>query len=84
MGVTGIGSTLLLLIFGIILTIVTIRRMVTGRISLPRWGKVLLSAAMIAWILFLALSMLPPVEVDNIFVDEHTQIITPADPGANK
>lgn len=80
----GIGSTPLLLIFGIILTIITIRRMVTGRISLPRWGKVLLSAAMIAWILFLALSILPPVEADNIFVDEHTQIITPADPSANK
>ncbi len=80
----GIGITVLLPIFGIILTIVTIRRMVTGRISLPRWGTVLLSAAMIAWILFLALSMLPPVEVDNIFVDEHTQIITPADPSANK
>lgn len=81
---TGIGITVLLPIFGIILTIVTIRRMVTGRISLPRWGKVLLSAAMITWNLFLVLSMLPPVEVDNIFVEEHTQIVTPADPSANE
>ncbi len=79
MGVTGIGTTVLLLIFGIVLTIITIRRMITGRISLPKWGKVMLSVAMIGWLLFLILCILPPVEVDNIFVNEYTDVITPVE-----
>ena len=80
----GVGTNFLLLIFGIILTIITIRRMVTGRISLPRWGKVLLSVSMIAWLLFLVLMMLPPKEADNIFINEYTEIITPVDPSINE
>lgn len=79
MGVTGIGTTVLLLIFGIVLTTITIRRMITGRISLPKWGKVMLSVAMIGWLLFLILCILPPVEVDNIFVNEYTDVITPVE-----
>lgn len=77
---TGGGITLLLLLFGLILTVITIRCMVTGRITLPRWGKVLLSIAMITWLLFMLLMMLPPMKVDNIFVDEYTEIITSVDP----
>lgn len=80
----GIGITIFLLIFGIILTIITIRRMITGRISLPKWAKVMLSVAMIGWLLFLLLTILPPVEVDNIFVNEHTEVITSVDPSMNE
>lgn len=81
---TGGGIMILLLLFGLILTIITIRRMLTGRISLPKWGKVLLSIAMIGWLLVMVLTMLPPTEADNIFVDEYTEIITPVDPSIDK
>lgn len=81
---TGGGIMILLLLFGLVLTIITIRRMVTGQISLSRWGKVLLSTAMIAWLLFLVLMMLPPMETDNIFIDEYTEIVTPVDPSIDE
>lgn len=77
---TGGGIMILLLIMGLILTIITIRRMVTGQIVLPRWAKILLSTVMVAWLLFLLLMMLPPINVDNIFVTEDTHIVIPADP----
>lgn len=84
MEITGIGFTLLLLIFGLILTIITIRRMVTGLISLPRWGKILLIITMITSLLILVLMMLPPLKVDNIFVTEDTVVVTPIDPSINE
>ena len=77
---TGGGIMILLLIMGIILTIITIRRMITGQISLPRRAKILLSTVMIAWLLFMMLMMLPPTTVDNIFITEDTHIVTPVDP----
>lgn len=81
---TAIGITLLLLIFGILLTIITIRRMISGRISLSKWAKVLLSCLMISYLLFLLLMILPPMEVDNIFVNEYTEVITSVDPSMNE
>ena len=73
---------LILLISGIILTVITIRRMILGQINVPGWEKLLLSAAMILMQLILLLSMLPPLEVklDNPFVETYTNIVSPADP----
>ena len=77
----GIYMTLLLLA-GSFLTFITIRRMLSGQISLPAWAKWLLIACMILMLIITLLSMLPPVEVnvDTPFVDEYTHIITSADP----
>lgn len=71
-----------LLLGGAVLTLITIRHMVNGLISLPRWVKILLSAAMVLGLLVTLAGMLPPLEVqvDNPFVEEHTHIVTPADP----
>lgn len=77
---TGGGIMILLLIIGIILTIITIRRMITGQIVLPRWAKILLSAVMVAWLLFMLLMMLPPLKADNVFITEETHIVAPVDP----
>ena len=73
---------IVMLLSGIILTVVTMVRMRSGKISLPRWGKVLLSIAMIAMLLILVLSMLPPdvIKVTNPFVEEHTHIVVPSVP----
>lgn len=84
MGALGIGSNILLLIFGIVLSIITIRRMMTGRISLPRWGNALLILGMIAALLIIVLSMLPPLELDNVFVNEYNETIIPADPSIDQ
>lgn len=73
---------LILLISGIVLTFVTIRRMIRGQISLPGWGKWLLSAAMIGMLLITLIGMLPPLEVnvENSFVETNTHIVSSADP----
>ena len=73
---------LILLISGIVLTFVTIRRMIRGQISLPGWGKWLLSAVMIGMLLITLIGMLPPLEitVENPFVETNTHIVSPADP----
>ena len=73
---------LILLISGIVLTVITIRRMITGQISLPGWGKILLSIAMVLMLLITLLGMLPPLEVkvDNPFVETYPHVVTPADP----
>lgn len=80
-GVYGLGITCLLLIAGIVLTVITVHRMITGRISLPRWAKLLLTAAMILSLLIVLLSMLPPlnIPVDKFFVNEQTHIVTPVE-----
>ena len=73
---------LILLVSGIVLTAITIRRMIRGQIALPGWAKWLLSAAMIGMLLITLLGMLPPLEVtlENPFVETHTDIVFPADP----
>ena len=75
-------SGLLMLIAGVILTVITIRRMMRGTIRVPSWARVLLIAGMVLLQLILLLSILPPVEieVENPFVNEQTHIVTPAEP----
>ena len=70
---------ILMLIGGILLTVITVVRMHSGQLSLPGWGKVLLSIAMIAMVVILFLGMLPAdlVEIENPFVETHTQIVFP-------
>ena len=74
--------SILMLIGGIALTVVTILRMRSGRITLPTWGKVLLCGAMIAMVLVQAACLLPPdiVRVDNPFEEEYIHIVTPSAP----
>ena len=80
----GVASVLqaLLLVTGLILTIITIRRMVTCQITLPRWAKILLSIAMILGLAITLVGMLPPMEatVTNPFITEETHIVIPVDP----
>ena len=70
---------ILALIGGIILTVITMIRMFNGQLSLPGWGKVLLCIGMIAMLVILVLGMLPThlIEVENPFVETHTQIVFP-------
>ena len=70
---------ILMLIGGIVLTVITMVRMHSGQLSLPGWGKVLLSIAMIAMVVILFLGMLPAelIEIENPFVETHTQIVFP-------
>lgn len=77
-GIFGIA----MLLSGIVLTVITIKRMISGKIDLPGWGKVLLSIAMIAMLVILVLGMLPPdvIKVTNPFVEEHTHIVVPSVP----
>lgn len=77
-GIFGIS----MLLSGIVLTVITIKRMVSGKIDLPGWIKVLLSVAMIAILLILILGMLPPdvIEVTNPFVEEYSHIVSPSAP----
>lgn len=81
-------SLLLFLVFlvGIVLTFITVRRMITGKISLPSWAKILLTAAMILSILITFISMLPPlhIPIGNPFVDEQTHIVTPVESITNE
>lgn len=74
--------SLIMLAAGIALTVITMLWMRSGRLSLPSWGKIVLSAAMVLGLLVTLAGMLPPLEVqvDNPFVEEHTHIVTPADP----
>lgn len=71
-----------LLLAGTVLTFITIRRMITGQISLPGWAKVLSSVGMILLLLITLFSILPPMEVavTNPFESQETLIVTPADP----
>lgn len=74
--------SILMLIGGIALTVITMLRMRSGRITLPTWGKVLLCGAMIAMVLIQAVCLLPPdvVRVDNPFEEEYIHIVMPSAP----
>ena len=61
----------LMLIAGIILSIITVRRMINGAISIPRWSKILLIIGMLLMNLILFLSILPPRQAEPL---------TPQDP----
>lgn len=71
-----------MLLAGVALTIITIRRMARGAIRVPGWARALLITGMILLQLILLLSILPLIEidVDNPFVNEQTHIVTPVDP----
>lgn len=71
-----------MLIGGIVLTVITILRMHSGKITLPPWGKFLVCAAMIAMLVIQIAGMLPPevVKIDNPFVEEHIHIVIPSAP----
>ena len=70
---------LLMLIAGIILSVITLLRMRSGQITLSRWAKLLLTVGMLALLVILLLSMLPPVaqEVSDSFITKETFLITP-------
>ena len=70
---------ILMLIGGIILTVITMSRMINGQLSLPGWGKVFLCIGMIAMLVILFLAMLPThlIEVENPFVESQTHIVFP-------
>lgn len=71
-----------MLVFGIILTVITMLRMLSGKITLPTWGKLLVCVAMIAMLVIQIACMLPPevVHIDNPFVEERTHIVVPSAP----
>lgn len=67
-----------LLLTGIILVFITLWRMKTGRIHLPRWAKLLISVAMLLMLVISVLYIIPPSQADvtNTPVIEDT-IIAP-------
>ena len=73
---------ILMLIFGIVLTVITMLRMRSGKITLPSWGKFLICAAMIAMLVIQIFAMLPPdiIQIDTPFVEEHYHPVTPSTP----
>lgn len=75
----GIGIRLILLVAGILLTVLTLLRMRSGQIALPRWTSAGLAAFMIVLLLVTVAGMLPPSEViiTNPLVNEETHIVTP-------
>lgn len=73
----------LLLPVGIALTAITLARMYNGRISLPRWAKMILIIGMILSQLILVAAMLPPSvyqAVEDTFVQKSTHPVTGIDP----
>jgi len=74
------SSNFLLLIAGIVLTAITMIQMFSGKLRLPGWGKILLSAAMIGMLVVNLISILPPLKMENPLVDTKTHVVTPASP----
>lgn len=80
---TGIGFfgifAALMLIFGIVLTVITMKRMHSGKIAISSFAKFLVCAAMIAMLVIQIFAMLPPdiIHIDNPFVEEHYHTVTP-------
>lgn len=74
--------SLIMLAAGIALTVVTMLKMRSGSLCLPSWGKLLLSAAMILMLVITLLNVLPInyAIVEDIFITEHIEIVTPLDP----
>ena len=69
---------ILMLLSGIVLTVITIRRMCQGQIMLPLWAKFLLTIAMITMLVIILLGILPTQVVDVTITDG--VIVTPLDP----
>lgn len=74
---------ILMLPTGIVLTIITILRMRSGRICLPEWAKIMLVIGMILSQIIVGVSMMPPSvghAVEELFIQTDTQPVTPMDP----
>ena len=71
MELTFATTNFLMLLAGIILSVITVRRMINGAISIPRWSKILLIIGMLLMNLILFLSLLPPRQAEPL---------TPQDP----
>lgn len=71
---------LLLLVSGTVLSVITIRRMISGQLLLPGWAKIMLSVGMIFMLLTTLISILPVFEVaiTNPFVTEDFHVVTPS------
>ena len=68
----------LMLAAGIILTVITMLRMYSGKINIPRWAKILLSLAMIVMLVITLLGMLPTRTI-TVTTDQTVQTITPSE-----
>ena len=70
---------ILMLIFGIVLTVITMLRMRSGKIAMSSFAKFLVCAAMIAMLVIQIFAMLPPdiIQIDTPFVEEHYHTVTP-------
>ena len=68
-----------MLVSGIVLTVVTMTRMRSGKIVLPTWAKVLLCTAVIAMLLIQIASLLPPdiIRLDDPIVSTDTHSTSP-------
>ena len=71
-------ASFLMLLAGIVLSVITIRRMVSGAICIPRWSKLVLIIGMILMNLILFLSILPPVQSD--VYSQQPESIAPLNP----
>jgi len=61
-------------------TAITMIQMFSGKLRLPGWGKILLSAAMIGMLVVNLISILPPLKMENPLIDTQTHVVTPASP----
>lgn len=74
---------ILMLPAGIVLTIITILRMRSGKICLPQWAKVMLVIGMILSQIIIAAGMMPPSvyqAVEDAFIHTDTKPVAPIDP----
>ena len=77
--------SILMLPAGLALTVITILRIRSGKISLPRWGKILVIVGMLLLQVILIAAMMPTgvyQAVTDTFIDQDTHTVTPADPSA--
>jgi len=77
---------IILLLWGLILTVITIRRMRQGKLGFSKWGNILLSVLMITLTSINIWGILPPMDMDtdNPFINESTVIVTPIEPDSSK
>lgn len=75
--------SILILLTGIALTVITIMRIRSGKISLPQWAKIMLVVGMILSQIIIVLGMMPPSvyqAVEDTFIHADTRPATPIDP----
>lgn len=75
--------SILMLPAGIVLTVITILRIRSGKISLPRWAKILVITGMLLSQVILIAAMLPTgvyQAVVDTFIGQDTHSVTQVDP----